>query len=102
MLHDAVPFEWLESLKRLEQLDADILVPGHGGVCDKKYLKEMSSNIQDFINTVRDAVKKGMTLEEAQQNITFIDRYPMPPEMKQRRKQIENMGIARLYGMLKK
>jgi cyclase len=101
-LHDAVPFEWLESLKKLEQLDADILIPGHGPVCDKKYLKEMSGNIQAFIDAVSDAVKKGWTLDEAKQRISLADRYPPEPEKTKRRKDIENMGIARLYKILQK
>jgi cyclase len=34
-LHEADPFAWLESLKRIGELDVDYLVPGHGEVCDK-------------------------------------------------------------------
>ena len=102
MFHQAVPFEWLDSLKKLEQLDADILVPGHGTVCDKKFLKKMSSNVQEFIDVIKDAVNKGLTVDEAKKNISLLDHYHIEPGKEQRSREIEKMGIARVYEALKK
>jgi len=34
-LHEADPFAWLQSLKRIGELEVDYIVPGHGEVCDK-------------------------------------------------------------------
>ena len=43
---EAVPYEWLESLKKIALLDADVIVPGHGKVCDRSYIKEQTSFIE--------------------------------------------------------
>ncbi len=101
-LHEAVPYEWLDSLKRLEQLEADVLVPGHGCICDRSYIKEMSSFIQDWINAVSAAIKQGMSLEEAQEKVSFLDRYPMEPGSEPMAQLVQNMNVARLYKVLAK
>jgi cyclase len=74
-LHQAVPYAWLDSLQKLGQLDVDFIVPGHGEICDKTYLTEMSNNVAAWINVVKDAVEKGWNLEESQARINMLDRY---------------------------
>jgi cyclase len=79
LLSESLPFQWLDSLQKLQELEADILVPGHGEICDRSYLPEMSRFIRDWIDAVSDAIKKGISLEEARETIEFFDRYPMIP-----------------------
>jgi len=101
-LQQAVPFEWLESLKRLETLDAKVLVPGHGEICDPTYLPEMHHNIQVWIDTVADAINKGWSLEEAQGKISAPVKYPMLPGSEAMEQMVNRMNVARLYEVLKK
>jgi cyclase len=101
-LQQAVPFEWLESLKRLEMLDARVLVPGHGEICDPSYLPEMRRHIQSWINVVTEAIKQGWTLEEAQVKIEAPVKYPMLHGSEAMEQMVKQMNIARLYEVLKK
>lgn len=101
-LHEALPYEWLDSLKRLEQLEADVLVPGHGNICDRSYIREMSAFIQDWIDTVSAAIVQGMSLEEAQEKVSFLGRYPMEPGSEPMAQLVQHMNVARLYQVLKK
>ncbi len=101
-LRQALPYEWLDSLKRIQELDADVLVPGHGSICDLSYIPEMSAFIQDWIDVVTDAIDKGMSLEEAQDKISLLDRYPMKAGAEHMAKQVQLMNVARLYEVLKK
>ena len=39
-LQHAEPFAWIESLKKLAQLDAEVIVPGHGEICTPAYIPE--------------------------------------------------------------
>jgi cyclase len=100
-LHQALPYEWLESLKQLAKLDVDYLLPGHGDVCDKSYLPEMSSHIQAWIEAVSSAINRGLSLKEAQETLSLPDRYPGMP-IDERIKQVQSMNIAHLYEVLKK
>ena len=101
-LHEAVPYEWLDSLKRIQELEADVLVPGHGSLCDRSYIPEQSAIIQAWIDAVSTAIKKGMSQEEAQDKLPFIDRYFIGVEGNPMSQQVQRMNVARLYEVLKK
>jgi glyoxylase-like metal-dependent hydrolase (beta-lactamase superfamily II) len=102
-LHEAQPYDWLDSLKRLQELEAEVLVPGHGALCDPSYIPEMSAFIKEWIDVVSAAIKQGMGLEEAQKNISFLDRYPMDVGLDEARgREVQRMNVARLYEVVKK
>jgi len=101
-LHQALPNEWLDSLKRLEELEADVLIPGHGSICDRSYLPEMRAFIQAWIDAVTAAIRQGMTLDEAQEKVSLLDRYPMESGSEPMAQQVQRMNVARLYQVLKK
>jgi cyclase len=101
-LHQALPYEWLESLKRIQELEADVLIPGHGSICGREYIPEMSAFIQDWIDAVKSAISQGMSLEEAQDKISFLDRYPMGTLSEAMGRTVQRMNVARLYEVLKK
>jgi cyclase len=95
-MHQALPYEWLESLKQMQQLDADVLVPGHGDVCDPGYLPTMIDTVQTWIDAVLEAIDKGMSLEEAQEKITVLDTSD------EHNMRVHRMNIGHLYEVLKK
>jgi len=101
-LRQALPYEWLNSLQRIQDLEADVLVPGHGSICDRSYIPEMSAFIQDWIDAVTDAIDHGMSLEEAQDKISLRDRYPMEAGTESMAQEVQRMNVARLYEVLKK
>jgi cyclase len=98
--HQAIPYEWLESLKKYQQLDVDRVVPGHGGVCDKSFLFEMSRIVQDWIGAVKEAIAAGMSQEEAQEKVLLPKRYP-DMARDQRMQGLKKMNVGRLYQVLK-
>jgi cyclase len=99
--HQALPYEWLESLDRIEELDVDTVVPGHGVIGDKGCIQEMGANVRVWIDAVRGAIDKGMTLEQAQDSISLIDRYPDVMRDPGVLSFFQRMSIARLYEVLK-
>jgi len=100
-LQQALPYEWLDSLTQLEQLDADVLVPGHGAVCDRSYIPEMRSIIQSWIDAVKRAIADGLTVEEAQDRLTNIDPYTVESGIEEFSRQLPRINVARLYQVLK-
>ena len=100
-LHEALPDEWLDSLERLKQLDVDTIIPGHGEVCSWEYIDEQASFIREWISAVKEAVSKGWSMEEAQERISFLDRYPMGMGMDEFGPELQKMNIARLYTLAK-
>jgi cyclase len=95
----AVPREWLRTLQRLDELDVDIVVPGHGEVGGKSYFKEMGRTVQSWIDAVQAAIDSGMSSTEAQDKLTMADRYPeiaKDPHMSG----VLRMNVASIYQYL--
>lgn len=100
-LQQALPYEWLDSLKQLEELEVDVLIPGHGSLCDRSYIPEMRSVIQSWIGAVTQAIQQGLTVEEAQDRITDIDPYPVEGGIEAMSQQLPRINVARLYQVLR-
>ncbi len=100
IFRDAIPHDWLNSLERMQELEANILVPGHGEICERDYLSEMKAHIQAWLEAVGSAIKKGMSLGEAQNNISLLDRHPAVASMGPMAQQLQRQNIARLYEIL--
>jgi glyoxylase-like metal-dependent hydrolase (beta-lactamase superfamily II) len=70
------PFAWLESLKRIQALDVDKVVPGHGEVSTKACIPGMAQGVQYWIDNIQSAINRGLSLEETLKQVTMADRYP--------------------------
>ena len=63
------PDDWIESLKRVEQLDFDTLVPGHGKIGKKDHVRMFRGYLEDLRAAVLDQIKRGATLEETKKAV---------------------------------
>ena len=63
------PDDWIESLKQVEQLDFETLVPGHGKIGKKEHVRQFRGYLEDLRAAVSEQVKKGAGLEEAKQRV---------------------------------
>lgn len=97
----ALPKEWLKTLKEYQKLDVDKVVPGHGNVCDKSYFKQMYKIVKACMDAVETAIAKGMSLQEAQKKVTLAEVFPDMPR-DERTAGIIRMNVERLYEVLKK
>ena len=76
---DGYPEDWVQTLKRLEQLDFTRMIMGHGDVAGKDWLRFFYGYIEDLIGAVRREVEAGASLEEI--NLRVPDR--LAPEYEQ-------------------
>lgn len=63
------PDDWIESLKRVEQLEFDTLVPGHGTIGRKEHVRLFRGYLEDLREAILDQIKKGASLEEAKKAV---------------------------------
>lgn len=85
----------------MKKLDVDYVVPGHGEVGDKSVFQEMEDVVNIWINTIKEAIAKGMTLEEAQKTLTMAKQFPDFPR-DERTKGIIAMNVTSIYKYYKK
>ena len=67
---DSHPSAWIASLEELSRLDAKIIVPGHGQAQpDSSFLQLVLDSFRMIRQQVRDALHRGLTLQETQKAI---------------------------------
>jgi glyoxylase-like metal-dependent hydrolase (beta-lactamase superfamily II) len=97
-LQEAEPALWLDALDSLPALRAETLVPGHGPICDKRYLDEQEAFIREWIDYVRGGVNRGLSKEQCVATLTALtDRYPMDVEQDGMAPRVMQMNVANLY-----
>ena len=97
-IQEGNPDHWLQSLERLREVSAEVLVPGHGAVTDKSYLDEQGAFITEWMDYVRGGIEQGMTKEQAIERLTgFTERYPTDVGHDGRAPMIMRINVSNLY-----
>ena len=69
-LPDYYPRDWARSLKEIEKLDFDRIIPGHGPpVAPRSAVTETREYVEDLIAAVQEARKQGWSQDKAKQEI---------------------------------
>jgi glyoxylase-like metal-dependent hydrolase (beta-lactamase superfamily II) len=66
---DAYLDDWIESLKRVEAMDFDRLVPGHGPLGDKASVAAFRGYMEELRDAVLKLAREGKSLEEIKQSV---------------------------------
>jgi len=61
---DAYIEDWIDSLKRVETLDFDILAPGHDRLGRKEHVRMLRGYIEELRSEVLNYARQGKTVEE--------------------------------------
>jgi len=62
---------WLKLLDQVAAMDLDTILPAHGDVATRADVKELSAMLADEYATVKQAVDKGVSVDEAIKTLTF-------------------------------
>jgi glyoxylase-like metal-dependent hydrolase (beta-lactamase superfamily II) len=73
-LSDSYIPDWMESIKRVEAMDFDILVPGHGALGTKADATAFREHMEELHAAVLQASREGKSLEDMQWTIR-LDKY---------------------------
>ena len=71
---DAYITDWIESLKRVEAMDFDVLAPGHGALGTKEDVRAYRGYMEDLHAAVLEASRAGKSVDEMKQTIK-LDKY---------------------------
>ena len=66
---DGYPEDWVSTIDRLAELDFDTLVMGHGYPAGREWLRTFRAYIHDMVESVREEVATGATLDEVKQRV---------------------------------
>jgi glyoxylase-like metal-dependent hydrolase (beta-lactamase superfamily II) len=93
--------DWIESLKKVESMDFDVLAPGHGPLGRKGNVSQFREYMQDLKNAVVQAIREGKSLDEMKQSIKlpkyaqwsgYMESFPLNIEGMYRMVQANRVG----------
>lgn len=99
-LHSADIADLLKSLDFVETLDVDYLIPGHGPVVTKDYVKKQRAWIYEWLGAVGAGISKGWGLDECLANISFADRCPMDIGQPEMMEYVQGTNTIKCYNYL--
>lgn len=99
-LHSADIADLLKSLDFVETLDVDYLIPGHGPVVTKDYVKKQCAWIYEWLGAVGVGISKGWGLDECLANISFADRCPMDIGQPEMMEYVQRTNTIKCYNYL--
>jgi glyoxylase-like metal-dependent hydrolase (beta-lactamase superfamily II) len=72
---DGAPLQaWIDAMKKVEALNFDIFVPGHGNVGNKADVVEQREYFEALVSGVRAGIKSGRTVQELQAS-NMLERF---------------------------
>ena len=75
---DAYFPDFIDSLKRIEAMDFDIVIPGHGAQGDRSNVTAYRLYLEDLRGQVQTLVRAGKSLEEIQADVDLTKYTPTP------------------------
>jgi glyoxylase-like metal-dependent hydrolase (beta-lactamase superfamily II) len=81
---------WIKLLNQVAAMDVTAILPAHGDVARPADITELANFIADQYATVRDAIAKGVKLDEALQTVT-LDRYKSWRNYQRREQEIRSL-----------
>ena len=89
---------WIEGLERIQEMDIDLIVPGHGEICRKAEAERMLEYFNQIWDRVlalrREGCAKDGVVERAHD---LINSYPIEPGTEKEASMMFDEGTARLY-----
>lgn len=104
-IQEADPWEWFDALDWIEQLDVDVIVPGHGEPCDKGYIPEQRRILLDWLHAVEALVDEGLSEEEAvarSGDMAGIDPYPLGQRLFATFGHLDQLNVRNLFRQIRK
>lgn len=92
----------LNLLKEMEELDIRYVIPGHGKIGDKSLVNKQTKYFEEYIRTVKDLLKKKVSLEEMIPRVTdhMMKYLPEDENPEQKSRMLLNQGVKVLYEQL--
>jgi glyoxylase-like metal-dependent hydrolase (beta-lactamase superfamily II) len=71
---DAYMPDWIESLRRVEQIDFNVLVPGHGPLGNRQSVTAFRNYLEDLRDQVTVLAREGKSVDEVKRTVN-LDKY---------------------------
>lgn len=88
---------WIETLRRIQDMEVDVLVPGVGEPCGKEVIEPLIAYITEMRQRVAELFEAGASRREAVDKVGMLDYYPVPENQAARIKRRRRENVERVY-----
>lgn len=96
-LYQANSLAWLETLKRLQEMEIDCIVPGNGEPCGKEVIPPLYEYILEMRRRTAELFKKGASRRECVDKVGMLDWFPVPDKQAAEIKRRRRGSVERVY-----
>lgn len=90
--------DWITAIEKIMLMDIDVIVPGHGPVCDMAEAARMLSYFRQLWDQVKSLYDRGFSRDEVVKRLQpMLGYYPIDPAIEQRTRDRFDQGTARMY-----
>jgi len=91
---------WIDTLRWVEGMDIDTIIPGHGNPCDRQQASRIRRYFEDMRDQVRLLVAAGLAREEVAQKVDITGSLPVPYSEEVAQQMAFDIGL--MYDQIKK
>jgi cyclase len=88
---------WLETLKRIKEMDIDLIVPGVGEPCDKEVIDPLYEYLAEMRRRILELFKQGASRRECVEKVGMLEYFPVPKGQENEIKLRRRHSVERLY-----
>ncbi|MCB0075967.1 MAG: MBL fold metallo-hydrolase [Anaerolineales bacterium] len=89
---------WLETLQMIDEMEIELLVPGHGEPVGKAAIQRMSLYIAEMYESVADLIAEGRTRDEVvSRMMPRFEDWPINSQRRDEERNLFRQGIRQLY-----
>jgi cyclase len=92
---------WLESLRLLQSLDIELIVPGNGSICGPEALPPLIEYITEVRRRVSELFLAGASRRECVDKTGMLDFFPVSEEQAARAKRRRRENVERVYAEIR-
>jgi cyclase len=96
-LADANSLAWIETLKRIMEMDVEVIVPANGEPTGKEAVARLEEYIREMRSRVEELYQAGASRRECVEKVGMLDFYPVPEDQVSRVKRRRRESIERVY-----
>jgi cyclase len=88
---------WLETLRRLDAMEIDTIVPGEGPLCDKGAIRPLIGYITEMRERVAELFRSGASRRECVERVGLLDYFEFTEDQAPRMKRRRRENVERVY-----
>lgn len=96
-MYQANTIAWVNTLKRIKEMDVSLIVPGEGEMCDKRVIDPMIEYIVEMHKRVVKRFRKGASRRECVDKVGMLEFFDFPDDQAARIKRRRRESVERVY-----